>query len=187
MKRYALFGTVLMILVSLSGGAEGAAPHCGQWRWGVKTLQDAAAAQVNMTSIPTTVEALRALAVPGPLGPNVSRFAEEMKTYSLRARLLKAKQEADSDFHLVLAGSSGKTMVAEIPSPSCIGTVGGAAMRQTRAGFLRRFGQPSSTHFVPYAGSPAVTMTGVLFFDEVHGQAGVAPNGMELHPVLGIR
>jgi hypothetical protein len=27
-------------------------------------------------------------------------------------------------------------------------------------------------------------VTGVGFFDAMHGQAGVAPNGIELHPVL---
>lgn len=29
-----------------------------------------------------------------------------------------------------------------------------------------------------------VAVTGVGFWDEVHGQTGVAPNGIELHPVL---
>jgi hypothetical protein len=28
------------------------------------------------------------------------------------------------------------------------------------------------------------TVTGVGFFDIIHGQTGVAPNGIELHPVL---
>jgi hypothetical protein len=28
-------------------------------------------------------------------------------------------------------------------------------------------------------------VTGVAFFDFLHGQTGVAPNGIELHPVLG--
>jgi len=27
-------------------------------------------------------------------------------------------------------------------------------------------------------------VTGVLFFDKLHGQLGVAPNGVELHPVI---
>ena len=27
-------------------------------------------------------------------------------------------------------------------------------------------------------------VTGVAFFDFLHGQTGVAPNGIELHPVL---
>jgi hypothetical protein len=31
-----------------------------------------------------------------------------------------------------------------------------------------------------------VTITGVAFFDKLHGQTGVAPNGIELHPVLSI-
>src|SRR5262249_31008189 len=31
-----------------------------------------------------------------------------------------------------------------------------------------------------------VQVTGVGMFDFLHGQAGVAPNGIELHPVLGI-
>jgi hypothetical protein len=28
-------------------------------------------------------------------------------------------------------------------------------------------------------------VTGVAFFDPIHGQDGVAPNGIELHPILG--
>src|SRR5581483_4092400 len=32
-----------------------------------------------------------------------------------------------------------------------------------------------------------VTVTGVVFFDFIHGQRGVAANGVELHPVLDIR
>jgi hypothetical protein len=31
-----------------------------------------------------------------------------------------------------------------------------------------------------------VTVTGIGFFDPIHGQEGVAPNGVELHPILEI-
>ena len=31
---------------------------------------------------------------------------------------------------------------------------------------------------------PLVRITGVGFFDYLHGQRGVAPNGIELHPVV---
>jgi transcriptional regulator with XRE-family HTH domain len=31
-----------------------------------------------------------------------------------------------------------------------------------------------------------VTVTGVGFFDRIHGQEGVAPNGIELHPLLHV-
>ena len=30
------------------------------------------------------------------------------------------------------------------------------------------------------------TLIGVGFFDRLHGQLGVAPNGIELHPVLDV-
>jgi hypothetical protein len=30
-------------------------------------------------------------------------------------------------------------------------------------------------------------ITGVAFFDFPHGQTGVAPNAIELHPILGFR
>ena len=28
------------------------------------------------------------------------------------------------------------------------------------------------------------TLMGVCFFDKIHGQLGVAPNGVELHPIM---
>lgn len=34
--------------------------------------------------------------------------------------------------------------------------------------------------------SGTATLTGVAFFDPVNGQGGVAPNGIEFHPVTGI-
>ena len=34
--------------------------------------------------------------------------------------------------------------------------------------------------------SMPLTVTGVAFFDVLHGQEGVAPNGIELHPILMI-
>jgi hypothetical protein len=37
-----------------------------------------------------------------------------------------------------------------------------------------------------YLGS-SVAITGVGFWDEQHGQTGIAPNGIELHPVLNIK
>ena len=32
---------------------------------------------------------------------------------------------------------------------------------------------------------PRARVVGVAFFDFLHGQTGVAPNGIELHPILG--
>src|SRR5262249_43728400 len=43
---------------------------------------------------------------------------------------------------------------------------------------------PATTSFKNLIGS--ITLTGVGFFDLLHGQSGVAPNGIELHPVLSV-
>ena len=33
---------------------------------------------------------------------------------------------------------------------------------------------------------PTIAVSGVGFFDRIHAQDGVAPNGVELHPVLSV-
>jgi len=55
----------------------------------------------------------------------------------------------------------------------------------TRATLVRRCGSPPSSE--PRQLNGLATITGVAFFDRVHGQIGVAPNGIELHPVLSIK
>ena len=55
-------------------------------------------------------------------------------------------------------------------------------MASARSAIIAACGQPSSSHFTDLNGT--ATVTGVGFFDVIHGQTGVAPNGIELHPVL---
>jgi hypothetical protein len=50
---------------------------------------------------------------------------------------------------------------------------------------IRACGFPSSSHFGQLRG--AAMITGVGFFDYQHGQTGVAPNAIELHPVIGFK
>lgn len=168
---------------------ETAHTGCGAWRWGVKTLTDPRAGQVDLTARQGLVDALRALTVPAPLSGALGRTAAEQVTYTVRAKLLFVKEEADSDFHVVIADPrDGATMIAEIPDPACAqGSRVQAQIARARAAFIRRFGMPSTTHFSPIPGSPLALVTGVLFFDEIHGQKGVAPNGVELHPVIDVK
>ena len=51
-----------------------------------------------------------------------------------------------------------------------------------RTALLRSCGVPSDSSFTEVRGVAIVR--GVGFFDTLHGQRGVAPNGIELHPVL---
>ena len=58
------------------------------------------------------------------------------------------------------------------------------AMSVARQKLEARYG-PAGDQWT-YVGRRA-TLTGVRFFDVKHGQAGVAANGVELHPVFGFR
>ena len=168
-----------------ANGEDGGAVigHCGIERWAVKTGTDADAGQVSMTPVPTTIaqmDSLQAAASP----PNANRVAPtELTDFTIHATLTGFKLEADHDYHLVVSDGS-KTMIVEIPDPGCVGS--GSLFRpqisQARAKF--------DTHYAPAASfqsvSVLVTVTGIGFFDRIHGQTGVAPNGIELHPVLNI-
>jgi hypothetical protein len=159
---------------------------CGVERWAVKTGTDADSSKINLQSTTdTTIASLRALPAPATL-PASNRIAPTEDTvYRVPATLTEYKLESDSDYHLVLTDSSGNTMIAEIPDPACVGSASPltASIQKARGEFDAKYTPTSS---FKTAGAP-VTVTGVGFFDYLHGQTGVAPNGIELHAVLDIQ
>jgi len=164
------------------------APHCGVERWAVKTGTDTAAGTVNLGDVhDTTVAELNGLAVPAGFSQDAGRLAgsAEFTVWKVSATLVQYKQEADSDYHLVLKDGQGNTMIAEIPDPLCVHGSSPflAGITKARAQFNARYavGDYWQTANVP------VTVTGVGFFDTPHGQTGVARNAIELHPVLDIQ
>jgi hypothetical protein len=164
-----------------SGPAEAAA-SCGIERWDVKTGTDAAAGSVNQASVKqTTIAALGA--IPAPANPVARAAPTEDTVYQVTGTLSAYKIEADSDYHLALDDGHGHTMIAEIPAPNCV-SAGPfkAAIAQARQTFDSQFQAIGSYQ----SGGVSVTVTGVGFFDRIHGQRGVAPSGIELHPVLAI-
>src|SRR5262245_16387491 len=159
---------------------------CGTERWSVKTLADPAGRTLGLTPTETTIRALRRKRVPGYLGLRRGRGVERT-TFRVRARLVERKLEDDSAIHLVIADPTrtGATLIAELPSQSCTAGATPQArlkMRRARAAFIAACGSPTSS-FKKLTGT--ATVTGVGFFDQIHGQTGVAPNGIELHPVVG--
>lgn len=166
--------------------AQPAVPYissCGVQRWAVKTLTDRAARSVNLTPRLSTIDALRRVPAPASLG--TARIGRTERTnYRVQARLLWAKIEADADVHLVIASpTTGRTMIAEFPSLACsTRSFAAARMQRARAAFESACGVQSRSGFTKLVGT--ATLTGVGFFDFKHGQRGVAPNGIELHPVL---
>jgi hypothetical protein len=159
---------------------------CGVERWSVKTGTDADAGKINLQSTSsTTIAALTSLPAPATLPANNRISPTETTVYQLQATLTEYKLEADSDYHLVLADGSGNTMIAEIPDPACVGSSSPLlpSIEKARSEFDAKYAATGSfqTANVP------VTVTGVGFFDFLHGQTGVAPNGIELHAVLDIQ
>lgn len=158
---------------------------CGVERWSVKTGTDPDARLVNQRAVtPTNIIHLRSLTPPAQLPLNARVRPVETTVWGLDAILVRYKEETDSDYHLVLSDTGGRTLIAEIPAPECVGSSSPflPAMRAVRPAFTARFQPTISFQRV----SVKVHVTGVGFFDVEHGQSGVAPNAIELHPVLSI-
>lgn len=174
-------------------------PHCGYERWKVKTGTDPAAGQVVLTPVDTTVAALVAETSPlppvtGKYPPQTPRQPQEERTVRLHATLIAYAIEQDDDLHLVLLAAGPATMIAEIPAPACVGASSPflAGVTNARHAFVAATGykqpEPPAGQYAPpfVQTNVSVVVTGVVFFDFVHGQRGVASNGVELHPVLDI-
>lgn len=175
----------LLILVALAALSQPAvASACGVERWSVKTVTDGAL--INLTPERTSIAKLDALPVPAGLGQNAPRLAAEHQVYQLTGtRLVSVKREADEDYHLILRSPAGQTLIAEIPAPGCAqGSSVLAQLAKVRAYFDATFG-PASNSFRSI--NRSILITGIGFFDLPHGQTGVAPNSVELHPVISIR
>jgi hypothetical protein len=157
---------------------------CGTERWNIKTGIDAGAKKINVkTPTATTLTKLIAIKPPSTLPANSRVAPTETTDWKESATLVEFTQEGDSDYHLVLKVGT-KTMIAEIPDPACVGSTSPfkAAMTATRNAFNKKYHVTSgwTTVNVP------VVVTGIGFFDFKHGQTGVAPNAIELHPVLNL-
>lgn len=111
-------------------------------------------------------------------------FPVETTVYAVDATLVAYAREDDSDYHLVLQDAAGRTMIAEIPLPACMGATGPfvEAVSNARREFDANL--RATTKFK--TATVPVRVTGVGFFDFKHGQRGVAPNAIELHPVVDI-
>lgn len=159
---------------------------CGVERWSVKTGTDADVGLVNInSSTATTIVNLRSLPAPSSLPANNRIQPTETTVFAVPATLTKYKLESDSDYHLVIQDANGNTMIAEIPDPACVGAGSpfAADIQSARQVFDNQYTASGSFKTV----SIPVCVTGVGFFDFNHGQTGVAPNAIELHPVLGIQ
>lgn len=180
MRSTRILSLVALFLAALSLHAQ-----CGVERWSIKTGTDSQAPSINLsTYISTTIYNMRSSTAPSSLPANSRIAPRETNQYQVSGTLTKYVREGDSDYHLVIQDSSARTMIIEIPSPNCVGAGSpfGPGIANARRQFDARF--TATTSFKTT--STPVTVKGIGFWDYLHGQTGVAPNGIEVHPVLNI-
>lgn len=179
----------LVVVTALAGSAHA---DCGEERALVKLGKDADARKVATDPVEATIAEL--VLRPRPRRtPESRRAADDRNTeftvWQVSGTVIAFKLEADGDYHVVLADDHGTTLIVEIPDPGCAATgawpeqilKARAAFRQTLAN--HKLASPAKKLHDAHL---SVTVTGVGFFDKIHGQVGVAANGIELHPVLSI-
>jgi hypothetical protein len=187
---------LLLGLALLAALIEAAAPtvpaaagRCGVERWPIKTLSDRDADAVDRDPVHTTVTRLRRKDRPDVHEDSRRLAPVEVTTWRIKARLRFMALEDDRDIHLVVTAPkhTGRMMIVEFPDVRCPGARSSprkGAMRRARNRFERACGEPSSG-FSSLHGTAIIK--GVGFWDFDHGQTGVAPQAIELHPVVGIR
>jgi hypothetical protein len=184
----AFCGSALLLLISstafkaydgrLPAPLTGTPPACGVERWRVKIIADEDRTRVGWTPKTTTVSALRAITTPAGPYPAARRIApQELTLYRVHAVVRQILQESDGDWHVILADPAGvgATLVAEIPDSSCALGSGHEAEYAAARRALRAIPRGA-----------LIELDGVGFFDFLHGQRGMAPNGFELHPVVAL-
>jgi hypothetical protein len=135
----------------------------------VKTLGDR---PILLPPTATTIKTLTSLRAPRWLPP--TRLPFERHIFTVTAAVTLIRPESDGDYHIVLQDAAGRTMISEAPMFSC-----------TAATPARRAQMATARARVRICARASVT--GVAFFDFYHGQTGVAPNAIELHPILAFR
>src|SRR2546423_2022636 len=175
-----LFVSLIVLMLCNRASAQ-----CGVERWSVKTGTDADASKVNLSSTTaTTVADLIQIAAPASLPENSRASVTEKTVFVINATLIKYVLAYDSDYHIVLTDGAGHTMIAEIPSPGCVGP--GSPFATGIAHARSQFDAMFTATPTFQTTSVPVQITGVGFFDHLEGQEGVAPNGIELHPIIDI-
>lgn len=176
---------IVAFLLYFIANAFNREPCGGHERWDVKTLQDTGAHNIKFVPIQSSITNLRNLTHTVKIGNHTPRFGTEFNCYQIDCRIREYRIEDDGDVHLVLVEvkDSTKTMVGEIPDINCQ-QIRNSKFIKSFAGARQEFETFKLPHYKVKDG--IYTITGVCFFDKVHGQLGVAPNGVEIHPIMDI-
>ena len=182
----------------------------GKARWSVKTGSDPDADLVGQAKYAeeariqldrqgrahTTVDDLVSLPRPDDMQSPMSDYPAydqhrarpaEYIIWTLEADIISHKQDVDGDYVLVIQGASEQTMVAEVPYPAPPFVDPSSRWAKDIAAVREKVRNKLNPQPQLQKASVRARITGIGFFDRVHGQIGVAgQNGIELHPVIDI-
>lgn len=171
----------------------------GEDRWKVKTLSDSRVDRIHFETpkrhsihylITRPDPHVRAKTLRDEDGSHV-----ELTVYHLvGVRLVDARIEEDGDIHLVIRSKYlSEQMIVEMPNVACKGarvSTHKAELEEARFDFATRCGLEAwdtrTRQASPKKLVGTASIVGVGFFDLKHPrpQSGVAPNNIELHPLL---
>ena len=115
---------------------------CGVERWSVKTGTDPQASSVNLSSyVSSTIYNFHQSTRPSSLPSNGRVSPRETTQYRLSGTLTKYVRESDSDYHLVIKDSAGRTMIIELPAST---SADGESRRSRETTWLNRASSTSS-------------------------------------------
>lgn len=157
----------------------------GEERWEQKVLIDPESENIDETPHTTTIQELRSINTKSKKNKyeeGKSRMEIEQSVYRIEhCFITDIIHEKDNDLHLVIEDGNKNTMIAEIVDPKC--------PKAKKSKWEQEF-LTVKQKMMQYASSfrhYQFTITGVLFVDKAHGQTGLAPNAVELHPIIDLK
>ena len=158
----------------------------GEERWPEKVMRDRAARRVNLEAQSTTVADLAALPVAHPVKGHEPRgvIEAEFRAWTVEGVVIVARRNADQDAHIAIR-AEGATLITESAHPAC--AYGSIVLDQIKAARRQIHaavgGRDITRSTLARLTGKRVRVTGIGFVDKLHGQEGIAPNGIELHPI----
>lgn len=157
-------------------------------RWAVKTGADPRARMVSLDRPRrATVAELTRLPKPADLTDGVRHAPIETTLFQVEVEIVALKfEKGDQDVHMVIRDPKRdpkRTMVVEFADPTVVSRSSPFRDRIVAARRALYETYRPTGRFVG-GGKRRARIRGVGFFDHLHGQRGMSPNGLELHPVL---
>jgi hypothetical protein len=152
--------------------------------WPFKIGTDPQGSSVSLVPVPTTIDALRAIPHVERPGSGLRIVPVELTSYELRDVTLQSFQRApDGDVHMVVADEHGHTMIVEAAPPFCTDA---RSPWRAQISAVREIVDREIPMAMIGTHRRVVSLAGPAYIDSLHGQIGVAPNGIEIHPILAM-